>query len=435
MYQTTTVLQTQEHHEVDLSILKALCYQSARLYNASLYSIRQHFFNTNKYLPYNENWKLVKDSIDYRMLMSDTAQQIMRLADRDMNSFFRLLFLKQQGKYSEKVRLPRYKDKDGCSTFTIQGRSCRIQKDGTVNIGLTEEFRERYNVGCRYIKFTIPKNILWVEQFKEIRIIPQYGARQFQVEFIYESNQNLEQVSGDGWMGVDVGVDNLLACSVFSNGGSSQFLIDGRNIKSVNHYYNKMMAGLKSKRPDNKGTTKRMIRLMNGRENRIENEFNNIVKKLVQYCLDNGVSHIVIGYNKGSKQNINIGKKNNQTFCNIPFHKLRRKLENKCNLHGIEYISQEESYTSKASCLDLDDMPVYQPGDETKYEFSGCRRYRGLYMSKEGMLLNADINGSVNILRKYFKERKLDWVYQESVRALVNAPCPRVSALGTSPLL
>lgn len=114
-----------------------------------------------------------------------------------------------------------------------------------------------------------------------------------------------------------------------------------------------------------------------------------------------------------------------RALCYIPHYKFRQKLMVKCAMHGIEYISQEESYTSKASCLDLDDIPVY--GDDTEHVFSGKRVHRGLYRSSEGLLLNADVNGSVNILRKYFKERKLDWAFQESVRALVNVPCLRLS--------
>lgn len=429
MYLTTSILQTAQHHEVDLSILRALCYQSARLYNASLYSIRQYFFGTNKYLTYNSNWKLIKDTIDYRMLISDSAQQIMRLADRDMQSFFKLLALKKVGKYSEKVRLPRYKDKEGYSVFTVAGRSACIQKDGTLNIGLTKQFREKYNYDCRYIKFTIPKNLRDVKEFKEVRIIPQYGGVQFRVEFIYETSQLPRQAHGDGWLSIDLGIDNLMACTIFSNGGVRQFLIDGKPIKSINHYYNKRMADLKSKRGEAKGNTKRMVRLMNGRSNRISNYFHNAVSYLVGVCLNEGVSHVVVGYNQGWKDEIGIGKVNNQNFTCIPHLLLRRDLEYKCQLHGIEFIAQEESYTSKASCLDLDEIPVYNKEEIVEYKFSGRRVKRGLYRSSEGDRINADINGSVNILRKYFKERKLNWCYQDSVRALVNAPCLRVNPL------
>ena len=432
MYLTTTILQTEKHHEADMGVLRALCYQSARLYNAALYNVRQHYFENNNYLSYNDNWKLLKDSVDYNLLISDSAQQIMRLVDRDMQSFFKLLYLKRQGKYSEKVNLPRYKEKEGCSTFTVCGRSARIQKDETVNIGVTREFREKYNYSQRYIKFTVPKNLLWVKQFKEVRIIPQYGAVQFKVEFIYEAPKS-EQAQGDGWMSVDMGVDNLMACTVFSNGGTRQFLIDGRTLKHINRYYNKTMARLKGERPDNSGTSKRMIRLMNGRDARIRQYFDIAVKTVVDICLREGVGQVVVGYNVGHKNGNDIGNVNNQNFVCIPHGLLRRKLEGKCQLHGIRYISQEESYTSQASCLDNDDIPTYDPTKPMDYKFSGRRVHRGLYRSSEGLSINADINGSVNILRKYFYKSKLEWIYHDSVRALVNAPCSRIICLDSSP--
>ena len=426
MYLTTTVMQTPQHHEVNLRILKGLCYQSARLYNASLYNIRQYFFNTREHLTYNMNWRLMKDTEDYSLLISDSAQQTMRIADRDIQSFFKLLALKKRGKYAEKVRLPRYKDKQGYMVCAICGRSVRVQKDGTVNIGLTKEFREKYEYDCRYIKFTIPKHLKGVKEFKEVRIVPQYNAEQFQIEFIYEAKQAPEQVSGNGWLSIDPGVDNLLACTVFSNSSTRQFLIDGRTPKHINCYYNKTMAKLKSERTDQKTLTKRMIRLMNGRRNRINDYFDKTVNLLVRLCLKEGVSHIVIGYNKWQKDGIHLGKVNNQNFTCIPHSLLRAKLKSKCEMHGIEYISQEESYTSKASCLDLDSVPTYKPNDDEIHVFSGKRIHRGLYRSSDGSVLNADINGSVNILRKYFAASNLKWEYHDRVRALVNAPCRRV---------
>ena len=150
------------------------------------------------------------------------------------------------------------------------------------------------------------------------------------------------------------------------------------------------------------------------------------VKEYVNACLDNNVSTLVIGYNKEQKQGINIGKVNNQNMAMIPFYKFRQKLQCQCELHGIKYCPQEESYTSKASALDDDFIPKY--GDTDIPEFSGKRIHRGLYQSKDGSVLNADINGSVNILKKYFKERKSNGITPDDVRALVNVPCQRLSA-------
>ena len=429
MYLTTKVLQTEKHHEVDLKILAHLCYHSARLYNVGLYSVRQHYFNTNSYLTYFTNCKVCKTNENYTILLSDTSQQILRLVDRDMQSFFKLLALKKVGKYSAAVRLPKYKKPETLSTYVVQGRSCRIQKDGKVAIGLTKKFRELYGIDDRRILFTIPKNIQNVTEFKEIRIIPQFNGKQFSIEFVYESNKQLRKAEGDGYMSIDLGVSNLASCTIFSNGDAQQFIVDGRRLKSINHYYNKKAAMLKSKYAKNKNilssNTKRMIRLMNGRSNRINYYFNRAVKILVNKCLDNGVTTLVIGYNKEQKQNISIGKENNQNMVMIPFYKLRQKLQYQCELHGISYCPQEESYTSKASCLDDDYIPMY--GEAVIKPFSGKRIHRGLYRASDGSVLNADINGSINILKKYFKERKSNVVITtDDVRVLLNAPCERL---------
>lgn len=230
-------------------------------------------------------------------------------------------------------------------------------------------------------------------------------------------------------MSIDLGVDNLAACTIFSNGDAQQFLIDGRRLKNINHYYNKKVAILKSEYSKNKNilsdNTPRMLRLMNGRNNRINDYFSKSVKLIIDKCLENNVTTLVIGYNKGQKQEINIGKVNNQNMIMIPFYKFRQKLQYQCELHGIKYCPQEESYTSKASTLDGDTIPTY--GDTNIPQFSGKRIHRGLYQSLDGSVLNADINGSINILQKYFKERKSNVLSTNDIRALVNAPCQRLS--------
>ena len=436
MYKTTKVLQTINNHEIDLSILKAMCYHAARLYNVALYSIRQHYFNTNSYLSYNSNYHECKNNEHFKILLSDCSQQVLRTADRDMQSFFRLLILKKSGKYSDRINLPHYKKQEQVMVCPIQGRSCRIQKNGTVAIGLTKEFREKYNISERRILFTIPKNIKHIQQFQEIRIIPIHNGKEFSVEFIYQDNTVKPQANGNGYMSIDLGVSNFAACTIFSNGDACQFLIDGRRLTNINHYYNKNISKLKSDYSKNKSLdsiyTNRMMRLINGRNNRITDYFNRVCHLLVNTCLSYGVSTIVIGYNKGQKQEINLGKVNNQNIVSIPYYKFRQKLETLCTEYGIKYISQEESYTSKASAIDEDIIPVYGENIDNII-FSGKRTHRGLYRSSEGLPLNADINGSINILRKYVKERNENWVYQDSVRALVNVPCQRVSPFAQAP--
>lgn len=436
MYLTTKIqVSTGNRMRIDTDILNRLCYHSARLYNVALYSVRQHYFNTQSYLNYYGNYHECKGNENYHMLLVDNSAQIVRLVDRDMQSFFKLLKMKQIGKYSEKVRLPHYKPKEGLATYICCGRTCRIKNNGTVEIGLTKAFRETYGFSEKNLVIPIPSHLRGVTAFKEVRIIPQYNGKQYCIEFVYESGSQYKQVSGDGYMSIDVGVDNFAACTIFSNGDARQFLIDGRILKNINHYYNKKVAKLKSEYTKNdsiKSTnTPRMLRLMNGRNNRFDDYFNKAVKMIIDACLANGVTTLVIGYNKEQKQDVNIGHVNNQNLCYIPHYKFRQKLQYKCELHGIVCCPQEESYTSKASALDFDDVPSY--GDENIPSFSGRRVKRGLYKSADGSVLNADINGSVNILRKYFKKRKSSGITPDDVRALINAPCKRLNAFSQTP--
>ena len=439
MLLTTTVHINRGHQYSDM--LYHMCYHAARLYNVGLYSVRQHFFNTNTYLPYYLNYHECKDNENYKLLLTDTGQQILRLVDRDMKGFFALLKLKRNGKYTEKVRLPRYKDKEGLMMFAVQGRSVR-RKGDVVRIGVTKEMREQYNFNERYVEFTIPKNIRHISKFNEVHIVPLFGGKEFNVVFVYDSSENnYEQVDkkSDGYLSIDIGVNNLMACTIHSNGRVRQFLIDGKPLKSINAYYNKMKAMLQEEYSKNKGisglSTKRFARLSNGRANRIDDYFNKTVSLIAKLCLRYGLSTVVIGYNKGWKDGVHLRKAATQNFVDIPFHKLRQKLQCKCELHGIAFVPQEESYTSKASCLDLDEIPTYGEDGADEVKFSGRRTKRGLYKSKDGYRLNADINGSVNILRKYLTCNGKADLSADSIRALVNAPCQKANAFCSSPLL
>ena len=442
MLLTTKVqLDRSNKDKIDINVLYRLAYHSARLYNVGLYNVRQYFFNTNHYLNYFHNHTECQTNENYKLLITDCAQQTLRLVDRDMKSFFKLLQEKRNGKYSFPVHLPRYKGKEDIMSFAIQGRSCRIQKNGTVAIGLTKEFRELYNIPYKRFFLTIPKNIRKVQNFREMRFIPMYGGKEFRVEFVYEqiNEEQLRQIpqESNGYMSVDLGVTNLLACTTFSNRGSSQFLIDGRRIKAINHYYNKVRAKLQEDYSHNKSidgmNTNRFIRLSKSRINKIDAYFNETVKYLISKCFELGLSTVVVGYNKEWKQEVNNGKRNNQNFVDIPYSRFRQKLEYKCRIHGIICYFQDESYSSKASCLDGDFIPTYKENDKTVYTFSGKRIKRGLYKSNKGLIINADINGSVNILRKYLFECNAEALSADAVRALVNVPCQRVNPIAQAP--
>lgn len=432
MIQTTKIHISEDNKDgLDMQVLYNLCYHSARLYNVGLYSVRQYYFANKQYLSFFSNCKECRSNENYKLLMSDASSSIIKLVDKAMKSFFGLLSLKSKGQYDKNVRLPRYKGKDDVSVMPINGRSCRIQKDGTVNIGLTKEFRELYNVSSKKITITIPKNLKGIPKFEEMRIIPLYGGREFDVEFIYDTKYlDIPQVPEDasGYLSIDLGVNNLMSCTVHSNSKPDAFIIDGRYVKNVNYYYNKRASELRSAYSKNKYVTtvntKRFRRLSNGRNHRINDYFNRSVKYVVDYCMSNDIKTVVVGHNANQKQNAEMGKVNNQNFVSIPYHKLFAKLQGKCELHGITFASTEESYTSKASAVDLDCIPRY--GDVHIPEFSGKRIKRGLYKTNGGCVINADINGSINILRKFIIASKQKDLPSDCVRAFVNTPVRKV---------
>ena len=177
-------------------------------------------------------------------------------------------------------------------------------------------------------------------------------------------------------------------------------MFSGKKIKSINQFYNKRVSKLKSLLPKNQNSSKKIRSITQKRNNRINHEINLNCKKVISILLKNNIGNLVIGYNKGWKQSINLGKKTNQKFVSIPYEKIINQFISRSEEFGINIKIQEESYTSKASFLDFDEIPVYKKGNENKIQFSGRRVHRGLYKSKEGKLINADVNGSLNILRK-----------------------------------
>ena len=203
-------------------------------------------------------------------------------------------------------------------------------------------------------------------------------------------------------MSIDLGINNLCACT--SNVVSS-FIINGKNIKTINQFYNKQVSKYKSicEKVNKCKTSKRIQRLNFKRKNKIEDYFHKTSSYIVNQLVSNEINTLVIGHNNLWKQDTNIGKVNNQNFVQIPFNRLIQMLNYKCQLAGINCVIQEESYTSKASFIDNDEIPVYKEGKKAEYNFGGKRVNRGLYCTSSGIRINADINGSLNILKKCLK--------------------------------
>ena len=371
--------------------LKYLCHIAKNLKNQAIYNVRQHYFNNKKYLSYNENYKMLKNSENYKKLNSNMAQQILKEVDESFKSFFALLKLAKNGQYNGKIKLPNYLDKDGFTTLVIG--FVRL-KDDMLIVPYSNSFRKTH----KEIAIKLPP-VLKDKKIKEIRIIPKQHSRYFEIQYTYEVKEIQRELNENNVLGIDLGIDNL--CTCVTNTGAS-FIIDGRKLKSINQYYNKINAKLQSIKDKQKieRTTLRQKRITRKRNNRINDYLSKAARTIVNYCLNNDIGKLVLGYNEDFQRNSNIGSINNQNFVNIPYGKLRDKLIYLCKLYGIEFKLQEESYTSKASFFDGDEIPIYDKENLQEYIFSGKRIKRGLYQTSTGKLINADCNGALNILRK-----------------------------------
>ncbi|ATV69234.1 RNA-guided endonuclease InsQ/TnpB family protein [Fusobacterium pseudoperiodonticum] len=371
--------------------LKYLCHIAKNLKNQAIYNVRQHYFKNKKYLSYNENYKMLKNSENYKKLNSNMAQQILKEVDESFKSFFALLKLAKNGQYNGKIKLPNYLAKDGFTTLVIG--FVRL-KDDMLIVPYSNSFKKTH----QEVKVKLP-SVLKDKKIKEIRIIPKQHSRYFEIQYIYEVKEVQRELNENNVLGIDLGIDNL--CTCVTNTGAS-FIIDGRKLKSINQYYNKINAKLQSIKDKQKieRTTLRQKRITRKRNNRINDYLSKAARTIVNYCLNNDIGKLVLGYNEDFQRKSNIGSINNQNFVNIPYGKLRDKLIYLCKLYGIEFKLQEESYTSKASFFDGDEIPIYDKENLQEYIFSGKRIKRGLYQTSVGKLINADCNGALNILRK-----------------------------------
>ena len=389
-----TVKQQIKHlSKEDYLTIKELCHIAKNLTNEAIYNVRQYYFTEGEFLKYEKNYTLLKNSPNYKALNSNMSQQILKEVDGSFKSFFGLLKLAKQGKYALKdCKLPHYLPKDGYATLVI----------GFVRLNgnkLILPFSNSFRKAHKSVEITIPP-VLLDKKVKEIRIIPKANARFFEIQYICEAECVQRNLNTDNALALDLGINNLV--TAVSNTGKT-FIIDGRRLKSINQWFNKENARLQSikdKQRLGKKPTNRQKAIARDRNNKVNDYMNKAARKVIDYCIANDIGILAVGYNETFQRNSNIGRTNNQNFVNIPYGKLRDKLEYLCELNGITFVKQEESYTSKASFWDKDDIPVYNDDNPKEYEFSGNRIHRGLYKTANGKTLNSDVNGALNILRK-----------------------------------
>lgn len=373
-----------------------LCFKAKNLYNAALYKFRQSYFDeTTKTLGWMEINTLFSQTRqeDFLSLQSKVANGVIKMLGSNISSFFGLLKLKKEGKYNKKVKLPKYLHKTE-GRFVLDFRSGTISKKRGEN-GEIILCPRSYNI-------KIPTKIK--EKIKCVRVVPRRNY--YKIEVIYEFKETL--LKNEGCIaGIDPGSKNLLAIA-FSDKEKRPLIISGKKIKSINCYFNKLIGEAQSKLRPKTYKSSRLDRLWTKRENKLSYEMH-VISNFVTNLLDeSGCCKVVIGDNKEQKHEIKLGRKNNRKFVQIPHQKLFQMIEYKCKKKGIEVIMREESYTSKASFIDNDFIPKFDPKNKKEYEFSGKRIKRGIYKTFNGKKINADINGAYNIMVKQFPEEFSD---------------------------
>ena len=365
---TQQIIITQKHKYY--AELDYLCLLAKNLYNVALYNIRQQYFKDKTYLNYNALDKLLSSNVDYKAIpYRQSAQQILRSVDKTYSSFFK--GIKSDKNKGKKVRLPKYKDKEKGRYVLVYTNQCFRYKNNTIKLKGID--------GVWYEFYTDKENL------QQVRLVPK--GNHIVVEIIYNVEYELKE-DNNRYASIDLGLNNIVA---LSSNVCNSILYNGRPLKSVNRYYNKHKAELQSKLGSNKYTSKRINRLTFRRNNKIKDYMHKLSSAIIQYMEANTLNTLIVGKNDGWKTNICIGRVNNQNFVSIPFNMLISMLEYKCKLAGINVVIVNEAYTSKCSFLDGEKIQKH-------YTYKGKRVKRGLFVSNRGIKINADINGSLNIM-------------------------------------
>ncbi len=382
-------------------------FASKNLYNAANYIVRQEFIHNGQYLNYYELHRQMQETEEYSSLPAKVAQQVLIQLDRNWQSFFaaRVEYKEHPDKFFAQPRLPKYKQKQigrNILIYTIQAISKPKREQGIIK-------PSRLDIEVH----TLQRNVACV------RIVP--FKTHYVIEVVYNEPESPADVDPSLVASVDVGLNNLAA--VASNKpGFVPFLVNGRSLKSTNQFYNLALARLNSQLQDpEQGTSARISRLTDKRNRRIHQELHTASRYVIDFLVKEGLGRLVIGKNPNWKQESNMGKRNNQNFVQMPHARFVQMLTYKAQLVGIQVIETEESYTSKCSFLDLEPIEKHDA-------YMGRRMKRGLFRASDGRLINADINGAFNIMRKVFPNVFADGIEDVVVHPLRMTCISRKSA-------
>lgn len=368
-----------ERHIIKDNRFEEVCHKSGLLYNYVLYNVRQGIFSKNYLKEYEFSTKLNRENqFDFRNLPSSISQQVIAQVFLAIKGWMGSVkeFEKNSSKFHSKPKLPKYKSGKKQNMIVFTTASCRVKQDGYIHF--------IKNI-IQPIKTNVEK-----EELKQVRIVPQ--ATCYVVEVIYERKEQNLNLQKDNFLSIDLGLNNLCTCT--NNVNQKFFIVNGKVVKSFNQWFNKTKAKWMSFVED-KGISKRLKRLICYRNLWINDKIHKISRFIIDFCKKNDIGTITIGLNKNWKQNINLGNKNNQKFVEIPFSSLIDKISYKAKLVGIDVKITEESYTSKVDHLAFETLEKHDI-------YLGKRKKRGLFQSSVNQLINADINGSIGIVRKVF---------------------------------
>jgi putative transposase len=377
------------------SVIDEAAFKSKNLYNVALYEMRQAFIHQGIYLSFEEMDKLMQPHEAYRALPAKVAQQVLKQLAEAWKAFreAKAAYEEDPSKFTGRPRLPKYKHK-------TEGRNLLVYTLQALSGGRGEGALQRGIIKPSMLPIEV-KTQQDPGQIDQVRIIPRNGH--YVVEVVYNKESIQAQVDPSFCVAIDLGVTNLAAITSNREGFVPR-LVNGRTLKAINQWYNKRMKELTLCLPkaERDRTTKQMERITNHRNRQVNHYLHAASKTMIDFLVKQGVGTIIVGKNSFWKQEAGMGRRNNQNFVQIPHARFIDMLTYKAELVGIKVEVQEESYTSKASFLDLDPIPAYKPNDDTEYTFSGKRigRRNRLYRTKDGKIICADVNGSYNILRK-----------------------------------
>lgn len=366
-------------------IIDQQCLYSKNLYNEANYILRQSFIENGEYISYRDMNYEFKTHENYKLCMSQPANCTLRLLDKNWKSFFSSIkdWKSNSDKYSGMPKLPRYLKKNGRFIWMIPNNTAYYN----------------YEKSTLYIRMKLLNDYEWkcrcLGRLIQVRFVPRGSCYVMEIVYEIEVPNIDESTCGNNIASIDLGVDNLVTMT--NNIGLNPIIINGRIVKSINQYYNKRLAKEKSSLyiRNSKSWSNKLNKITFKRFKRIKNYMHNTSAYIIKWCLDNGIDTLVVGINHTWKQNVSMTNINNQKFVYIPYDMLLKQLKYKCENYGIKYIETEESYTSGTSFLDSE-TPV-------KEKYNKSRRIeRGLFKSSSGKIINSDVNGSLQIMKKVF---------------------------------